>query len=341
MLDFIYENHTKTLFGRGAEENVGRETARYAKKVLLHYGGGSIKQSGLYDRVTDSLRAAGVAYVELGGVQPNPVLSLARRGVEICKREGVEMILAVGGGSVIDSAKTIAMGARYAGDVWDFYTGRPYEGSLPVGVVLTIPAAGSESSCDAVLTNEEGMLKRASCASPELRPVFAILNPELTFTLPARQSFCGVTDIMAHIFERYFTNTPNVEVTDRLCEGLLLGVMRSAATAQKDPQNYAARAEIMWTGSLAHNNLCGVDREQDWACHMMGHEISALYGATHGATLGMLFPHWMEYVRKHDLNRAAQFAVRVMGVDYNPAHPDGMAMEGIRRLRSFFTSIGI
>lgn len=341
MLDFTFENHTKTIFGKGAEANVGQEVARYTKKVLLHYGGGSIKKSGLYDRIVASLKEAEVEWVELGGVQPNPLLSLVRDGIAMCRRENVGMILAVGGGSVIDSAKTIAMGTLYDGDVWDFYTGHSYAGSLPVGVVLTIPAAGSESSCDAVLTNEESMLKRASCASPELRPVFAIMNPEITFTLPDYQSFCGVTDIMAHILERYFTNTKNVEVSDRLCEGLLLSVMRSAATIKKDAANYQARAEIMWAGSLAHNNLCGVDRQQDWACHMMGHEISAQYGATHGATLGMLFPNWMQYVRQHDLPRAMQFANRVMGVDYNPTHPDGMAMEGIRRLRSFFDWIGM
>lgn len=341
MLDFVFENQTKTIFGKDVEKQVGVEVARYAKKVLLHYGGGSIHKSGLYDRVTRSLKEAGVEWVELGGVQPNPVLSLAKKGIEICKRENIGFILAVGGGSVIDSAKTIALGTLYDGDVWDFYTGRPYEGSLPIGVVLTIPAAGSESSCDAVLTNEENLLKRASCASPKLRPVFAIMNPEVTFTLPEYQTFCGVSDIMAHIFERYFTNTRNVEVTDRICEGLLHSVMRSASTVKKDPVNYQGRAEIMWAGSLAHNNLCGVDREQDWACHMMGHEISALYGATHGATLAMLFPYWMEYVRRHDINRACQFANRVMGVSYNPTHPDNMAMEGVRRLRDFFQRMGM
>lgn len=341
MLDFTFENHTKMIFGKDAELSVGKEAAKYAKKVLLHYGGGSIKKSGLYDRVTTSLKDAGVDFVELGGVQPNPVLSLARKGVEICKAEGVEMIIAVGGGSVIDSAKTIALGALYDGDVWDFYCGKPYERSLPIGVVLTIPAAGSESSCDAVLTNEDGLLKRASCSSPNLRPVFSIMNPEITFTLPDYQTFCGVSDMMAHIMERYFTNTLNVEITDRLCEGLLHGIMSSAMNIKKQSTNYAARAEIMFAGSLAHNNICGCDRDQDWGCHCMGHEISALYGATHGATLAMLFPKWMEYVRQHDIKRMDQFANRVMGVDYNPTHPDSMAMEGIRRLKAFFREIGM
>ena len=341
MLDFVFENHTKTIFGRNAIESVGKETAAYSKKVLLHYGGGSIKRNGVFDAVTSSLKAAGVEWVELGGVQPNPVLSLARMGIKICRKEDIGFILAIGGGSVIDSAKTIALGVHYDGDVWDYYTGRPYDESLPIGVVLTIPAAGSESSCDAVLTNEDGMLKRASCSSPMMRPVFAIMNPEVTYSLPDWQTFSGVSDIMAHIMERYFTTTPDVEVSDRLCEGLLKAVMTAARAVQMNPNDYAARAEIMWAGSLAHNNICGVDRGQEWVCHMLGHEVSAEYGATHGATLAMIFPHWLEYVYRSHLDRAVQFADRVFGVEYDMGHAEAVALEGIRRLRAFFSSIGM
>lgn len=341
MLDFVFENHTKTIFGKSAIEAVGKETAVYSKKVLLHYGGGSIKKNGVFDKVLDSLRASGIEWVELGGVQPNPVLSMARKGIEICRKENIGFILAIGGGSVIDSAKTIALGVHYSGDVWDYYTGRPYDESLPIGVVLTIPAAGSESSCDAVLTNEDGMLKRASCSSPKMRPVFAIMDPQVTYSLSPWQTFAGVSDIMAHIMERYFTTTPDVEVSDRLCEGLLQAVMTAAKTVQRKPDDYAARAEIMWAGSLAHNNICGVDRGQEWVCHMLGHEISGLYGSTHGATLAMLFPNWLTYVYKRHPERAMQFANRVFGVRYDLNAEETVALEGIRMLRDFFNSIGM
>lgn len=341
MLDFVFENHTKTIFGKDAVMNVGTATAKYSKKVLLHYGGGSIKRSGLFDAVCKSLKAAGVEWVELGGVQPNPVLSLAQKGIDICKKENIDFVLAVGGGSVIDSAKTIALGACYSGNVWDFYCGRAYEKSLPIGVVLTIPAAGSESSCDAVLTNENGMLKRASCSSPLLRPVFAIMDPQVTMTLPDWQTFCGVSDIMAHIMERYFTTTEHVEVSDRMCEGLLKAVMTAAKAVQKDGNDYSARAEVMWAGSLAHNNICGCDRGQEWSCHMLGHEISALYEATHGATLAMIFPNWIEYGYKKNMKRCMQFANRVFGVEYQPEREEEMVLEGISRLRNFFKSIGM
>lgn len=341
MLDFVFHNHTKTVFGRNAEAQTGELTADYGKKILLLYGGGSIMRSGLYDRVTASLKAAGVEWIDLGGVQPNPVLSLAKKGIEICKKEGIGFILAVGGGSVIDTAKTIALGTPYDGDVWDFFCGRPYEKSLPIGVVLTIPAAGSESSCDAVITKEEGMLKRASCFSMDLRPEFAIMNPEVTLTLPDWQTFAGISDIMAHIMERYFTTTEHVEISDRLCEGLLKGVITAARALKKDGQDYNARAEVMWAGSLAHNNLCGVDRGQEWVCHMLGHEISGMYEATHGATLAMLFPNWLEYVMKANQERAMQFANRVFGIDYTPERPEEMGKAGIKALRDFFTEIGM
>lgn len=341
MLNFVFENHTKTIFGTNALTQVGMETARFSRKVLLHYGGSSIKHNGVYDAVCAALREAGVEWVELGGVQPNPVLSLAQKGIDLCKNEKIDFVLAVGGGSVIDSAKTIALGACYDGNVWDYYCGRPYERSLPIGAVLTIPAAGSESSCDAVLTNEDGMLKRASCGSPLMRPVFAIMDPQVTFSLPPWQTFCGVSDIMAHVMERYFTTTEHVEVSDRLCEGLLKAVMCAAQAVLKDPNDYSARAEIMWAGSLAHNNICGCDRGQEWTCHMLGHEISALYGITHGATLAMLFPCWLEYALPRNVERLQQFANRVFGVEYQPERKEEMAMEGVRRLRSFFLSIGM
>lgn len=243
----------------------------------------------------------------------------------------------------MDSGKTIGMGALYDGDVWDFYCGKPFVSTLPVGVVLTLPAAGSESSVDAVLTNDEGMghLKRASCADPSIRPVFAVLNPELTMTLPKWQTFCGVMDIIAHILERYFTTTTDVDVSDRMSEALIQSAMNAAEKLLENPYNYQARAQIMWCGNIAHNNILGVGHLHDWASHNIGHEISAMYETTHGATLAMVFPAWMKYNYKHDVARFAQLANRVFGVSYTPDYLEGMALEGIRRFESFIHSIGL
>lgn len=341
MIDFDFSCPTKIVFGRGVEARVGEETKKYSRKILLHYGSDRIKKTGLFDRVTGALQAAGVDYRELGGVQPNPRLSLVRRGISICREEGLDFILAVGGGSVIDSAKAMAMGVPYAGDVWDFYSGKAFaEKALPVGVVLTIPAAGSEASPSSVITNEEGPVK-AGCTNELLRPVFAIMNPELTFTLPAYQTACGAADIMAHVMERYFTPTQDVDFTDRLCEATLKTVIHNIPVAIREPENYAARAEIMWAGTVAHNDLLGTGRMGDWASHDIEHELSALYDVPHGAGLAVVFPAWMRYVWREDPARFVQYAVRVWGVDLPFADEERIALEGIRRLAEFFRSIGL
>lgn len=341
MENFEFYSPTRIIFGRGVEERVGTETKKYANKVLLHYGGGSIKKTGLYQKVTLSLREAGVDFVELGGVQPNPRLSLVREGIALCREHKLEMVLAVGGGSVIDSAKAIALGVPYSGDVWDFFANRavPAE-ALPKGVVLTIPAAGSEASKSAVITNEDGWYKWG--LNVELnRPQFAIMNPELTFTLPPYQTACGAVDIMAHIMERYFTHVTDVDLTDRLCEGALKSMIRNTLIAIKEPDNYAARAEMMWAGTLAHNDLLGTGRIGDWAAHMIEQEISAIYDVAHGAGLAVVIPAWMKYTFKRNLNMFIKFAVRVWDVDYDFDQPERTAWEGIRRLEHFYRQIGM
>lgn len=341
MQNFTFSNITKIVFGRGVEERVGREAAQYGRKVLLHYGGGHIVRSGLKARVEASLREAGLEIIELGGVQPNPRLSLVKEGIELVRREGIDLILAVGGGSVIDSAKAIAIGVPYDGDVWDFFAGRAQaEESLPLGVVLTIPAAGSESSPSAVITNEDGWLKRGYTAIA-MRPKFALLNPELTFSLPAYQTACGVADMTAHILERYFTNEPDVGFSDQLCEAALRGIIQEAPRAIAEPEDYGARANIMWAGTVAHNDLLGMGRIEDWASHGIEHELSAIYDTAHGAGLAIVFPAWMKYVYKHNPARFVQFAVRVFGVEQDFFNPERTILEGIRCLEEFFRRIGL
>ena len=341
MENFTFLNPTKIIVGKGTESETGRETARYAKKVLLHYGGGSIKKSGLYDRVRASLKEAGVDVVELGGVQPNPRLSLVQEGIRICREKGVELILAAGGGSVIDSAKAIGIGVPYSGDVWDFYLRKLKPASmLPVGVVLTIPAAGSEASNGSVITREDGEYKR-DADTECMRPRFAIMNPELTFTLPAYQTACGASDIMAHVMERYFTRSSGVDFTDRLCEATLKTIIHNTPIVLQNPRDYEARAEIMWAGTIAHNDLLGTGRVGDWATHMIEHELSGVYDVAHGAGLAVLFPAWMRHVYSQDVTRFAQFAVRVWGVEGEFASPERTALEGIRRLGSFYRDIGL
>ncbi len=341
MQNFNFQNTTKIIFGKGTEESVGTETRKESAKVLLHYGGGSIKKSGLYDRVVSSLKTAGVDFVELGGVKPNPRLSLVHEGIELCRKHGVDFILAVGGGSVIDSAKGIAAGVPYSGDVWDFYIRKATAaGALPLGVILTIPAAGSESSSSSVVTNEDGQLKRA-IGYEFLRPRFAILNPEQCFTLPAYQVACGAADIMAHIMERYFTNTEHVDYTDRLCEATLSTLINNVPLALANPFDYNAFAEIMWAGTVAHNDLLGCGRDEDWASHSIEHELSGIYDIAHGAGLAIVFPAWMKYVYKNNVNRFVQFAVRVWKVEQDFANPEKTALEGIARLEAFFKNIGL
>lgn len=341
MQNFTYQNTTKIVFGKGTEEEVGEYTAKHGSKVLLHYGGGSIKKYGTYDKVIKSLEEAGVEYVELGGVEPNPKLSLVHEGIELAKEESVDFILAVGGGSVIDSAKAIAVGYFYDGDVWDFYYNNvEITEALPVGVVLTIPAAGSESSTSSVITKMDGMYKR-SIGTELIRPEFAIMNPEITFTLPDYQTACGAVDIMAHIMERYFTNTDNVEYTDRLSEASLKTIINNTPKVLENNEDYAARAEIMWVGSNAHNGLLGTGREEDWSSHGMEHELSGIYDVAHGAGLAVVFPAWMNYVYQHDLERFAQFAHRVWDVDPDLKDLEWTAEQGIKKTKEFFSDIGM
>jgi len=341
MDNFTFYAPTYFIFGKEGENSTGKYVKRFGgSKVLIHYGGGSVVRSGLLDRVKASLKEESIEYVELGGVKPNPRSGLVYEGIDLCRKEKVDFILAVGGGSTIDSSKAIAAGVPYEGDFWDYYQGKDVTEALPIGTILTISAAGSEGSPDSVITNENGMYKRGA-SGEALRPFFSILNPELTQTLPPFQTACGITDIMAHLFERYFTTTQEVEVTDRMIEGLLLTMVHEAPSAIQNPDDYQARANIMWAGMMAHNNSCGVGRVQDWASHDMEHELSATYDCAHGAGLAVVFPAWMAYNMKHDVNRFAQLAVRVWGRQMDFSHPENTAKEGIDALRHFLKSIGM
>ena len=345
MQNFEYCNNTKIIFGKGTEERVGNETAVYSKRILLHHSGGSTVKSGLIDRVKNSLKNAGVEWEELTGVLPNPRLSLVKKGIEIVKSKNLEMILAVGGGSAIDSAKAIAVGAVNDGDVWEFYDRkRTAHKALPVGTVLTIPAAGSESSISSVITNEEGPWKRG-INFPCIRPAFSIMNPELTYTLPSYQTACGIVDMMAHIMERYFTKEPNVELTDELCEGTLRAIINNAQKIFSGGENnYDARAEIMWAGALAHNGLLDTGRIGDWASHALDHELSALFDVAHGAGLAIIFPAWMKYNIKENteqMPRFLRFASKVWGISGSYYTNEYSALESVSRMETFFKSIGM
>lgn len=341
MKNFTYYAPTYFAFGEDTENKAGSLVKRFGgSKVLIHYGGGSVVRSGLLDRVKESLENAGLTYLELGGVKPNPRSGLVYQGIDICKQEGVDFILAVGGGSAIDSAKAIAAGALYEGDFWDFYQGRRVDKALPIGTILTIAAAGSEGSPDSVITNEDGMYKRGA-SGEAYRPKFSILNPALTQTLPPYQTACGITDIFAHLYERYMTNTDEVEVTDRLIEGLMLTLIHEGPRVMTDPGNYQARANIMWTGMMAHNNSCGVGRSQDWASHDIEHELSAIYDCAHGAGLAVTMPAVMEYNMKHNVMRFAQAAVRVWGCQMDFAHPEVTAKAGILAFRNYLKGLGM
>lgn len=341
MENFKFYAPTYFAFGKDSEKQTGELVKRFGgSKVLIHYGGGSIKRNGVFDAVVASLKVAGIPFVELGGVRPNPRSGLVYEGIDLCKKEGVDFVLAIGGGSAIDSAKAIAAGVLYEGDFWDYYCGKEVLRALPVATVLTIAAAGSEGSPDSVITHEEGMLKRGA-SGEGFRPTFSILNPEYTCTLDAYQTACGITDIMAHVCERYFTNTKDVEITDRLCEGILKTMITEAPKVIHDLKNYEARANIMWAGTVAHNNICGVGREQDWSSHVIEHELSALYDVAHGAGLAVIMPAWMTYVMNHDIHRFAQFAVRVWDCDMNFANPERTAIQGIERFKAFLIAIGM
>ncbi len=341
MNNFTFYSPTFFAFGKGTEGDTGKYVKRFGgSKVLIHYGGGSVVRSGLLERVCDSLNKEGIPYVTLGGVKPNPRSGLVYEGIDLCRKEQVDFVLAVGGGSSIDSAKAIAAGVLYDGDFWDFYSGKPIEKALPVGTVLTIAAAGSEGSPDSVITKEEGMFKRGA-GSDAIRPKFSILNPELTQTLPPYQTACGVTDIMAHLYERYLTKTKDVEVTDRLIEALLLTMINEAPKVMENPNDYEARANIMWAGMMAHNNSCGVGRTQDWNSHNIEHELSALYDCAHGAGLAVTMPAVFKYVYKQDVMRFAQIATRVWGCEMDFANPEKTAKAGIDALQKFLVSIGM
>jgi alcohol dehydrogenase YqhD (iron-dependent ADH family) len=342
MLNFDFNSPTYFVFGKDRENEAGKYVKRFGgNKVLIHYGGGSVIRSNLLDRVQASLREENIPYITFGGAKPNPRDTLVYEGIDLVRRENIDFLLAVGGGSVIDSAKAIAVGVPYDGDFWDFYSGAASpEKALPVATVLTIAAAGSEGSPSSVITKEDGGMKRG-LTSELIRPVFSILNPALTETLPPYQTACGITDIMAHVFERYFTNTKNVEVTDRLCEAVLLAVINEAPKVIKNPADYEARANIMWAGTVAHNDIVGVGREQDWNSHGIEHELSGLYDVAHGAGLAVIMPAWMQYVYKHNVMRFAEAAVRIWGINMDFENPEITAVAGIRAFRSFLKSIGM
>ncbi|MBO7150604.1 MAG: iron-containing alcohol dehydrogenase [Clostridia bacterium] len=341
MNNFTFYSPTYFAFGKDTENETGALVRRFGgSKVLIHFGGGSVVRSGLLDRVKKSLENENIPFVELGGVKPNPRSGLVYEGIELCRKENVDFVLAVGGGSAIDSAKAIAAGALHEGDFWDFYSGKAIDRALPVGTVLTIAAAGSEGSPDSVITHENGMLKRGA-SGDAIRPKFSILNPALTQTLSPYQTACGITDIMAHLYERYLTHTKDVEVTDRLIEALLLSMIHEAPRVMKDANDYEARANIMWAGMLAHNNACGVGRSQDWNSHNIEHELSALYDCAHGAGLAVTMPAVFTYVLKEAVMRFAQIAVRVWGCEMDFANPENTAKAGIEALRSFLVSIGM
>lgn len=342
MENFSFYSPTEFVFGKGTEVNAGKLVKKYGgTRVLVHFGSGSAKKSGLLDRVCDSLKEEGLFYILLGGVQPNPRDTLIYEGIDICRKENIDFILSVGGGSCIDSSKGIAAGVCYDGDFWDMYERKAdVKKALPIGTVLTIAAAGSEGSGASVVTKVDGMLKR-DIGSDLVRPRFSILNPELMFTLPAYQTACGATDIMAHIFERYFTNTKDVECTDRLCEALLLTMIKETPKVIENPCDYEARANIMWAGTVAHNDIVGVGRSQDWNSHALEHELSGLYDVAHGAGLAVIMPAWMEYVYKHDVMRFCRVATRVWGIQMDFDNPEETALAGINAFRAFLASIGM
>ena len=341
MLNFDFDVPTRILFGKDREKDIGELLKPHANKVLIHYGGGSIKKSGLYDTVIAALNNSGIAFVELGGVKPNPRVSLIREGIALCRKETVDLILAVGGGSVIDSAKGIAAGVCYDGDVWELYgTRKPIAKAVPIATILTIPATGSEAGGGSVVTNEELQLK-LSCGSPNLRPILSVLNPELFFTLPPNQLANGVADMMSHVFERYFTNTTHTDLTDGLCETTLKTLMKNGLIARDNIRDYDAWSELGFAGTVAHNGIVGVGRVQDWGCHDMEHELSAIYDVAHGAGLAVLTPSWMKYVYKDNIGMFVQFAVNVMGVESSYRDLDAIVLEGIARLREFFNKMDL
>lgn len=341
MNNFVFQSPTEFIFGRDTQRQVGEVVARYgATKVLVVYGGGSAERSGLIKQVTESLRFQQIDYIILKGIRPNPEDDKVYEGIAQALREGVNFILAVGGGSVIDTAKAIAMGAVYTGDFWDFYSGkaRPVA-ALPIGVVLTIPAAGSEGSQNSVITKREEK-RKISLPCPLTRPRFAILNPELTMTLPWEQTAYGVVDMICHIFERYFSNT-GAQLVNAYSEAIMRNVMSRGLSLKVNPDDYDARADVMWAGTLAHNGLCGVGKVEDWATHKMEHEVSAIYGVPHGAGLACIAPAWLTFVARKNPDMVWRFAINVMGVNPEGLDTEAIIAKGISLLKDFYHDLGL
>ena len=343
MKDFNYYAPTEVVFGENSEEQVAALVKKYGgTKVLLHYGGKSAERSGLLDKISGLLAEGGIPFVTLGGVVPNPRLSLAKQGIELCRKEGVDFILAVGGGSVIDSAKCIAYGVCMDGDVWNLYIGKAEapKTMLPVASVLTIPAAGSEMSEASVITNEDGDVK-IGYSNNMSRPKFAIMNPRRTMTLPPYQTAAGVTDMMMHTMERYFTHDDDMDVTTDIAEALLKSIKNAVFAVLKNPEDYRYRAQIMWAGSVMHNGLTGCGQQDDWATHQLEHELSAMFDVTHGAGLAAVWPSWARYVMHENLSRFVRFAVNVMDVPNDFTDPEGTALKGIEAMERFYHAIGM
>ena len=343
MENFVFYSPTEFVFGRNTQSQTGELVKRYGgRRVLVVYGGGSVVRSGLLDTVKASLDAEGITYCELSGIRPNPTDDRVYEGIEIARKEGVDFILAVGGGSVIDTAKGIAIGVPYDGDFWDFYSKKGVPtASLPVGVVLTIPAAGSEGSGNSVITKLDGMHKISVRYPMMLRPRFAVMNPELTYTLPWFQTACGIVDMICHIQERYFSNTTGVDLTDGIAETIMRNVMQNALRLKENPNDYDARANVMWAGTLAHNGLCGNGKVEDWSSHRLEHEISALYDVAHGAGLAVMVPAWMTFVAKKNPHKVREFAVKVMGIEAEDKSDEMVIAEGIEALKAFYHSIDL
>ena len=343
MENFKFCSPTEFLFGRGMQAETGKALLRHgAAKVMIVYGSDRIKKSGLFKEVTDSIEAQGLEWVEYGGISPNPTAESVYGGIAKALSEGVNFLLAIGGGSPVDAAKGIALGAVYSGDFWDFYSGKATpEAALPVGVVLTIPAAGSEGSGNSVITNEKTHQKISVRYPDVLRPRFAVMNPELTYSLPWFQTACGIVDMMAHIYERYFSPTSGTQLVDAYSEAILRDVMDQAMTLKLDPENYDARADVMWAGTLAHNGLCGVGKTEDWASHRFEHEVSAFYHVAHGAGLAVIIPAWMEFCAHRNPDKLWRFAINVMSVNPAGKDTDEIIDEGISELKNFYHDLGL
>lgn len=341
MLNFDFQCKTEIIFGKDTEQRVGSETARFSDSILLVYGGGSIKKTGLYDRVVKSLNDSSIVFTELSGVRPNPELGLVKEGIRICREKNIGFVLAVGGGSAIDTAKAIAMGFYHEGDPWDFYSGKAQpEKALPIGTILTISAAGSETSQSSVITKEDGLIKKGFNSNLS-RPAFSIMNPELTYTLPPHQTFSGIADMMSHLHERFFTNVEDNDLTDALFTAVLKTIIKNALVLVDKPEDYNARAQVMLSGSFAHNDLTGMGRIGDFATHRVEHELSALYGVTHGAGIAVITIAWMKYVYEKKLPLFVYYAENVWDVPDDFGSDKEIAFEGISRLKAFFRKIGV